>query len=90
MEWAGGTAPRRETHVLSAAGRWRRLGGEVRVAVASDAQPALPRARSRGTLPLRAEAWLSARMRLSFSPLLPSPPPQVKKSRSRRVPRDSF
>lgn len=46
-------------------------------------QPDFPRAS--GRLQSR-----GVRMSLSFSPLLPSPPPQVKESRSGRVPRDSF
>lgn len=77
--------------MLTGTGRWRKkLRGEMEVAVASGAQPAFPWASSCGALALRAEARLSVWMRLSFPPLLLSPPPQVKKLRSRRVPRDSF
>lgn len=61
---------------------WR---GDRGVAAAGDIQPAFPGAGSHRALALRAEARLSVRVRLSSRPLLP----QVKKSRSRRVPRDS-
>lgn len=73
--WAGGTAPRQDGHL--AGGAWHGDGAPVA------AQAALPRASGRLQSP-------GVRVRLSFSPLPPSPPPQVEESRSGRVPRGSF